>query len=353
MSAELLTRDNLHLSRPTMAPIGPAFGGFPEAKTSLQSILETNLIDAPMSGGCINAIDPDELVAEYVRESISGNTRRAYFSDLAHFENWGGSIPASAETVAAYIAHHAGTLRVATLARHLASISKAHVSRGFPNPAQSELVRATLRGIKRTYGVARHEAKPLLKEDLFAVLAAMGDSTKDMRDKALLLIGIAGGFRRSELVAIDLAHIEHVRQGIVVTIARSKTDQLGEGRKIGIPHGRTRWCPVAALENWFVRSSIADGPIFRPIDRHGRIANERLSGEAVSLVVKERLAGANIDPTGYSGHSLRAGLATSAAQAGVSSFKIRQQTGHASDAMLARYIRDANLFEGNAAASLL
>lgn len=181
----------------------------------------------------------------------------------------------------------------------------------------------------------------------------MGNSLKDIRDRALLLIGFAGGFRRSELCAIDCKSIERVRQGIVITLRRSKTDQDGIGRKIGIPFGRTRWCPVAALEHWLTAAGSEDGPVFRPVSRHGRVSTNRLSAEAVNLVVRERVAAAGYDPAGYSGHSLRAGLATSAARAGVPTWKIRQQTGHASDAMLARYIRDGELFVGNVADALL
>jgi Phage integrase family len=165
--------------------------------------------------------------------------------------------------------------------------------------------------------------------------------------------GGAGGFRRSELVALDCGDVEPVRQGVIITIRRSKTDQEGAGRRVGIPFGRTRHCPVLALERWLTVSGIEAGPMFRPVDRHGRIASERLSGEAVSLILKERVADAGIDPTGFSGHSLRAGFATSAVQAGVSTLRIRSQTGHASDAMLARYVRDGELFFENPAGALL
>jgi integrase len=168
-----------------------------------------------------------------------------------------------------------------------------------------------------------------------------------------LLIGFAGGFRRSELVAIDHADIEWVRQGVIILIRKSKTDQEGAGRKIGIPYARGRYCPVNSLKAWHEHVCIEDGPIFRPVDRHGRISKSRLSGEAVSLVIKDRVSAIGLEPDEYSGHSLRAGFATSAAAAGVSSWKIRQQTGHASDAMLARYIRDGELFVDNAAAALL
>ncbi|WP_436637648.1 site-specific integrase [Microbaculum sp. FT89] len=292
-------------------------------------------------------------VASYVRDSLAANTRRAYLSDLAHFEAWGGTIPAPDTMVADYLAQHCEALSVATLSRRLASIAKAHCARGLPSPTKSELVKATLRGIKRQKGTAQKEAKPLLRDDLFQVLAAMGNDAKSIRDRVLLLIGFAGGFRRSELVGLDVEDIEHVRQGIVVTLRRSKTDQLGQGRKIGIPLGRMRWCPVTALDEWLTRCGIETGPIFQRINRHGHIQMDRLSGEAVALVIRERLKAAGFDPTGYSGHSLRAGFATSAAQAGVSSWKIRAQTGHASDAMLARYIRDGELFSDNAAGALL
>jgi site-specific recombinase XerD len=294
-----------------------------------------------------------DCVAALIEASIAENTRRANRCDLAHFEAWGGQLPADPAVVASYLAAHSETHSVATLVRRLATISKAHQARGLPNPCRSEIVRATLRGIKRTRGIAQNQAKPLLREDLFRVLDAMGESMKDARDRTLLLIGFAGGFRRSELVGLECADIERVRQGIVILLRHSKTDQEGAGRKVGIPLGRTHHCPVLALECWLARSGIAEGPIFRPVNRHGHVAAERLSGEAVSLVVKERIAAAGIDPTGYSGHSLRAGFATSAVQAGVSMLKVRAQTGHASDAMLARYVREGELFVGNAAGMLL
>jgi integrase len=292
-------------------------------------------------------------VAAFIRDSLAENTRKAYLSDLREFEQWGGSIPASAEMVAAYLADRANTLAVATLIRHLASISKAHQARGLSNPVRSELVRATMRGIKRTRRCAQREAKPLLRDDLLFVLDSMSEGMKNVRDRALLLIGFAGALRCSELVALDVADIEHVRRGLVLHIRRSKTDQNGQGHKIAVPYGRNRYCPVLALDAWLAASRIAEGPIFRPVDRHGRIHPARSSGEAVSLIVRERVAAAGLDPTRYSGHSLRAGLATSAAQAGVPASRIKAQTRHASDAMLARYIRNGELFTENAAGALL
>jgi integrase len=294
-----------------------------------------------------------QAVASYVRDSLAENTRRAYQSDLRHFEVWGGSLPASPETVAGYLAAHADRLSVTTLIRRLATLSKAHQARGLSNPVRTELVRATLRGIKRQRQRTPLQAKPLLRDDLLLVLDAMGTGLKDLRDRALLLIGFAAALRRSELVALDVADVEHVRRGIVLHLKRSKTDQDGQGHNVAIPYGRSRWCPVACLDAWLSASGIAENAIFRPVDRHGRVRNARLSGEVVSIVVGERIAAAGLAPVGYSGHSLRAGLATSAAQAGLPAWRIKAQTRHASEAMLAHYIRQAELFTDNAPGALL
>lgn len=301
----------------------------------------------------INGTLLSDRVLVLARESLSSNTQAAYLSDLDHFESWGGRIPAGPETIAEYLAAHADTLSVATLNRRLAALSKVHRSRGFGNPTSMEVVKATLRGLKRVKGTAQREAKPLLKDDLILVLGATGERLKDIRDRALLLIGFAGALRRSELVGLDTTDVECVRQGIILHLRRSKTDQEGRGEKIGIPLGRGKWCPVAALDAWLKASGITGSAVFRPVDRHGRVEGMRLSGEAVGLVVRERVSAAGLEPSGYSGHSLRAGLATSAAQAGVPSWRIRDQTRHASEAMLNRYIRDGSLFRENAAGAVL
>jgi integrase len=295
----------------------------------------------------------EDCVRDLIEHSVSDNTRIAYESDLKHFTAWGGTLPASPAMIASYIAAYAGVLAVATITRRVATLSKAHQAMGEENPCQAALVKATLRGLRRKQGTAQKQAKPLLKEELFAILDPIGDSLKDVRDRALLLPGFAGGFRRSELVGLDVPDIEIVRQGIIITLRHSKTDQDGAGRKIGIPHGRTQHCPVAAVTAWLERSKITQGAVFCPVTRYGHFQPVRLSGDAVSEVIRERLAAIGMDTNGYSGHSLRAGFATSAAQAGVSTLKIRAQTGHASDAMLGRYIREGELFIGNAAGAVL
>jgi integrase len=328
----LLTHDNLHLSE-------------------LKSEIEIATGEAYSGPTEAHELSPEVL--GYVRDSRAINTRRAYTSDLQHFMAWGGTIPASPEQVASYIAVHADNLVPSTLNRRLASIAVAHGAKGSPSPTSSELVRSVLKGIRRTKGTAQTQAKPLLRDDLFIVLDAIGDSLKDVRDKALLLLGFAGGFRRSELVGLNIADLEFARHGLIVNLRHSKTDQVGEGRKIGIPHGRTKHCPVKAVEAWLQRSSLSEGAIFHPISRHGHMTLQRLSGEAVAVIIRERIMKAGINPDCYSGHSLRSGFATSAAMAGVASWRIRKQTGHASDVMLGRYIHDGELFTDNAAGVLL
>lgn len=334
MTESVLTPDNLQLSGPKITS--------PDA--------ETAMIANGWAHDC-NRIKAN--VSALVADSISPATRRAHASDLRHFEEWGGRIPATPETVAEYLADHAEMLSVATLTRRAATISKAHAALGFLSPCQAQIVRSTLQGLRRRYGVSGKQAWALLVEDLFDILDTLGDDVKGVRDRALLLLGFAGGFRRSELVGLDTEDIERVKQGIVVRLRRSKTDQQGAGRKIGVPHGRTRHCPVSALDRWFEVAGISEGPIFRPVDRHGHIASERLSGDAVSEIVKARVAAVGLDPAAYSGHSLRSGFATSAVRAGVSALKIRAQTGHTCDAMLGRYVRDGELFINNAAGAML
>jgi integrase len=301
----------------------------------------------------INCI-PNEVssaVLDYVRSSVADNTRRAYSSDIQRFLDWGGSIPSAPEVIANYLAARAKSHSTATLSRWLSSISKAHTLRGVDSPCQNEYVRATYRGVKRTHGVKQRQATPVLWVDVCAMVETL-DGCKGIRDRALLLVGFAGAFRRSELVALTVEDVQFVKQGVVVHLRSSKTDQERAGRKVAIPHARGNVCPVSALEEWLKFSGVSCGPIFRPVDRHGGIGSRTLTAQSVALIVKQRAEAVGLDPELFSGHSLRSGLVTSAAQAGVSSWKIRQQTGHASDAMLARYIRDAQMFMGNAAGAL-
>ncbi len=291
-------------------------------------------------------------IAKYVAAAIADNTRRAYRQDLDDFHSWGGVVPCTPEMFAAFIAERASTLSPHSLTRRVVGIGRAHVSQGYPDPAKNDLVRTVLRGARRTSGVSQRQAAPLLREDIFALLPNLRGA-KGVRDRALLLLGFAAAFRRSELVALDVQDLQEVPEGLIVHLRHSKTDQTGEGRKIGVPFGRTSACPVKAVTRWLEVAKIESGPVFRAVRKGGMIGAARLSAQAVNLIVKEHVERIGLAASEYSGHSLRSGLVTSAARSGVSSYKIRQQTGHRSDAMLARYIRDADLFVGNAAGVLL
>ena len=287
--------------------------------------------------------------SEYLELSIAPSTRRAYRNDLEHFRNWGADVPCSPETVAAYLAAYAEILSVATLTRRLAAISKAHTMQGLPSPVSSELVRLTMRGIRRKHGKPQSQAAPLLRDDLLLVLNAIPDNLRGCRDKALLLIGFSAALRRSELCRVQFEDLQFSPDGLILTLPRSKTDQDGEGRKIGIPHGRGKICPVRVLQDWLTRSDIAAGYVFRSIDK-GAVIETHLCDRSIANIIKARVGKVGLSPEKFSGHSLRAGLATSAAQHGKSSLKIREITGHKSDAMLAKYIRDGDIFRDNAAA---
>ena len=284
----------------------------------------------------------DSRIAAFIRASLADNTRRAYAADLRQFLDWGGSIPATPRLIASYLASHAETLCMATLDRRLAALAKAHALLPGDNPARSVLVASTLRGIKRLFGKGQRQARPLVRKDLEQVLAVIDRDLRDLRDRALLALGYAAALRRSELVGLDVSDIAFTGEGAILTLRRSKTDPLARGRRITLPRlSRTQSCPVRAIRAWLEASGIEEGAVFRPVDRHGNAGASRLSVEAVSIVVKQRVAAIGFDPALYSGHSLRAGYVTTEAQAGGAEWRIRRQTGHASNAMLARYIRDS------------
>jgi len=291
-------------------------------------------------------------IGEYLSASIADNTRRAYRGDLSDFLSWGGVVPCSPEVLAAYIAARAETHSPYTISRRVVGIGRAHVSQGLPDPAKNDLVRTVLRGVRRAKGRPQRQATPLLKQDLLAILSIMR-GVKGIRDRALLLLGFAAALRRSELVALDVPDLEFVREGVIVHLRRSKTDQEGVGRKIAVPYGRTSACPVKAVQAWLEHAQIEFGAVFRSISKGRVISGDRLTGAAVALILKGYANAAGLPASNISGHSLRSGLVTSAAQIGVSSHKIQQQTGHRSEAMVAKYIRDANLFVNNAAGLLL
>jgi integrase len=216
-------------------------------------------------------------------------------------------------------------------------------------------VRQVIKGARRTLTVAtRNERAPLLLDDLRAMLDVLGDCAAGHRDRALLLVGFGLGSRRSELVALDVADLDWSARGVAVNIRRSKTDQTGAGRVVALPYGRqTSTCPVRALRKWLDVAGITSGPVFRSVNRHGRISADRLTDKAVALVVKAVATRADLDPSRLAGHSLRAGLVTTCALAGVTDDAIMRQTGHTSTAMVRRYTRVADAYRNNAAGAVL
>jgi len=301
----------------------------------------------------------EEAVRQYARASKAPNTVRAYRSDLGDFTMWCTDhqltpIPATPETVALYITALAGTgARPSTIQRRLSAISQAHQLSGHePSPTQSPIVRTTMAGIRRTLGMAPAQKAAVVTAELRTLLGVTpADTLAGLRDRALLLVGFAGGFRRGELVALDVEDVEETEEGLRLRIHRSKTDQEGEGREVGIPRGqKPETDPVRALRAWRAAAGIDGGPLFRPVNRHDQIQDRRLTAEGVALVVKRAAERAGLDPARYAGHSLRSGLATVAAAGGAPERAIMRQTGHRSVEMVRRYIRAGSLFQENAAA---
>jgi site-specific recombinase XerD len=295
---------------------------------------------------------------QFAAGARADSTLRAYRSDWRNFTEWCrernlGSYPASPQTVVLYLTALSRTHKVATLTRRLSAISQVHQTAGFASPTEEASVRLVMSGIRRSLGMAAAGKRPVLVADLQAMVNAMPDNLLGLRDRALLLIGFSGAFRRSELVALDCEDLLETSEGLVVTLRRSKTDPEGAGRKVAIPRGREQsTCPLRASSTWMEAASIASGPVFLRINRHGQILPQRLSAEAVAIVVKRWAGKLGYQEQEFAGHSLRSGLATAAAIAGKSERSIMNQTGHRSLTTVRRYIRDGNLFRENAAEGL-
>jgi integrase len=294
----------------------------------------------------------------YADASKASSTRRAYDSSWRAFSAWCADrglrdLPAATGTVAGYLADLAPRRSVATLGRHLAALRDKHLHDGAPFPDSAELLDVWI-GIRRTHGRAPRRVRALVTADLRKVIGKLPASPSGVRDKAMLLIAFAGALRRSELVALELGQYAAVRcsfvaGGLQITIGRSKTDQLGEGQAVAIPRGRTKLCPVAALRAWLDLSGILKGPIFRGVDRHGRVAQTGLSDRAFADIVKRAVLCAGFDPLQFSGHSLRAGFVTQAAANDVGLDVIMRQTRHTKTDTVMRYVREADMFKHNAA----
>lgn len=291
----------------------------------------------------------------YGAASKSKRTQMAYARDWRSFINWAipnqfEPLPADPETVANYIVWLADhDKKVSTIQRALVAIGEAHRNTGHESPTTRSQVRDAMQGVRRIVGTKRERKDPLLVDDLIALVETQSpDEPLGIRNRALLLVGFAGAFRRSELVGLDVGDIRFLKAGMEIRLRHSKTDQESRGHKIGIPYGKNaETCPVRTLKSWLAVSGIKDGAIFRGCSEKGKLG-KRLDGKEVARIVKKCALTCGLDPSSYAGHSLRAGLVTSAAKAGKAEHVIMKQTRHRSVAQLREYIRDAELFEHNA-----
>jgi integrase len=296
---------------------------------------------------------PASSTKRYAHNALAENTRRAHQADLARFVAWGGAIPSDPAQLVEYVSAHAQSHRPSTLVRWLASISKAHQSQGLANPCTSHEVREEMRGIRNTVGSEQRRVAPAMRDELMAMVDSLEETTTGMRDKALLLVGFSAALRRSELAALTIQRLHFDRRGLLISLGKSKTDQAGAGAAIAVPRAKApAYCPVGALKAWLAevkRAKHDGGPVFRRISKAGTIHADPLNAASIARIVKGHAMKAGLDPALYSGHSLRAGLATSSAQEGKAFHKIKAQTRHKSDATLLRYVRDGELFRDNAA----
>jgi integrase len=297
-------------------------------------------------------------VRGYVDESLAPATRRAYRAALEAFRAWcadqgASDLPASPETVAAFVASEADRGRaVSTLTQRLAALRWAHEAKGYESPTAAKLVRSTMAGIRRERGVAPKRKAPATVDRL-AAMVSHAETLKGKRDRALLLFGFASAMRRSELVALTVEDLEETDRGLLVTVRRSKTDQEGHGQQRAIVPGRkAERCPVRALNAWLEAAGINTGPVFRSVTRHGAVGGS-LSTVAVGQVVKEHAKRAGLNPSEFSGHSLRAGFITNAAEQGATADRIMDHTGHRSHAMVRVYTRRSDAFADHAGEGLL
>ncbi len=299
-----------------------------------------------------NALAPQmsERAREYARASKSPNTQKAYGTAWAEFEAFCQThgqvaLPALPETIVDYLTHLAdASQRVSTIQVKLAAIVFAHRALDGKNPGRSEPVRILMQGIRRKLGRPPQQKAPLLRDDLAHLVNMLPDSLAGKRDKAILLLGFAGAFRRSELVTLNVEDVRFSSREMVITLQRSKTDQEGAGSKKRIPKLQDpTLCPVRALQDWLNLGDIHSGALFRPVDRWGHARSNRLTSRIVAIIIKQSAERAGLDPRQFAGHSLRAGFVTQAANDQTPEWAIAEVTGHRSRAVLQRYIRDAGV----------
>tara|TARA_B100001559_G_scaffold307852_1_gene300463 strand:+ start:51 stop:1004 length:954 start_codon:yes stop_codon:yes gene_type:complete len=293
-----------------------------------------------------------------LKTSKANNTLRAYKSD---FRDFGGfcakhgfkSLPSDPKIVSLYLTHLSKSSKISTLRRRLVSIGVVHKMKGHYLDTKHPVIIENLMGIKRLKGSKQTGKKPILINHLKQIINVINQENIEeivkLRNKALILIGFGGGFRRTELISIDYEDLEFVEEGVKITIKRSKTDQFGEGMTKGLPYFTNEmYCPVKNLKDWLKLSKIKNGPIFRRFAKGSSLTKYRLTDQSVVLIIKDCLKQAGIENQNFSGHSLRSGFATVAADAGADERSIMAMTGHKSTQMVRRYIRDANIFKNNA-----
>ena len=294
-----------------------------------------------------------------LQSSKANNTVRAYKSDFNDFglfcaQNGFKSLPSEPKIVSLYLTHlSTKDIKMSTLKRRLVSIGVIHKLKGHYLDTKHPSIIENIMGIKRRKGSIQKGKKPLLINSLKKIINVIdeykNEEIKKLRDRSIILIGFSGGFRRNEIVSLDYDDLDFVTEGLKIKLRRSKTDQFGEGTLKGLPYfENTKYCPVLSLKEWIQKSTIDSGPLFRRFSKGSRITNNRLTDQTVALLIKKYLKLAGIDNKNYSGHSLRSGFATSAAESGAEERTIMAMTGHKSTEMVRRYIKEANLFKNNA-----
>jgi site-specific recombinase XerD len=300
-----------------------------------------------------------DAARDFALAEKSTATRRAYRSDFAVFTAWcrarnAEPMPASPDTVAAFLAAQATAgAKASTISRKAAAIRYAHRLAGHALPTDTEAVKIVMRGIRRTIGTAPGQKAAATADRIADMIAGIpADTLAGKRDRALLLLGFAGAFRRSELVALTVTDLIEVEGGLRVAIRHSKTDQESEGQEIAIPSGG-KLRPVEAVRVWLDVAGITEGPVFRPIAKGRRLRAGALTAQSVALIIKAHAERAGLDPAEYAGHSLRAGFLTTAAEHGANVFKMMEVSRHRSVDTLRGYVRRADLFRDHAGAGFL
>ena len=294
-----------------------------------------------------------------LQSSKAINTVRAYKSDFKDFglfcaQNGFKSLPSEPKIVSLYLTHlSTKEVKMSTLKRRLVSIGVIHKLKGHYLDTKHPIIIENIMGIKRRKGSVQKGKKPLLISNLKLIINVIDKSKyediKKYRDRSIILIGFSGGFRRNEIVSLDYDDLDFVSEGLKINLKRSKTDQFGEGSVKGLPYfDNAQYCPVLSLKNWIEVSNISSGPLFRRFSKGSKLSENRLTDQTVALLIKKYLKLAGIDNKNYSGHSLRSGFATTAAESGAEERSIMAMTGHKSTEMVRRYIKEANLFKNNA-----